>query len=94
VLIETDMTVLHKEVEAPPYKIVINAERECRPGEADPNGGYHARVAITRLDGAPVYKNFVIYQIERGDVFGDVQRALRDAEERAREAIANGFPDN
>ena len=88
------MTVLHKEVEAPPHRIVINAEREYRPGEADPNGGYYARVVITRLDGAPVYKNFVIYQIERGDVFGDVQRALRDAEERAREAIANGFPDN
>lgn len=93
-LIETDMTDLHKEVEAPPHRIVISAEREKRPGGADPNGGYYARVVITRLDGAPVYKNFVIYQIERGDVFGDVQRALRDAEERAREAIANGFPDN
>ncbi len=47
-----------------------------------------------RLDGAPVYKNFVTYQIERGDVFGDPERAFKDAEERVREAIANGFPDN
>lgn len=93
-LIETDMTVLHKEVAVPPHRIVINAEREYRPGDADPNGGYYARVVITRLDGAPVYKNFVMYQIERGDVFGDTQGAFRDAEERAREAIANGFPDN
>ncbi|KAA0999049.1 hypothetical protein FVF58_42835 [Paraburkholderia panacisoli] len=88
------MSVLHKEVEAPPYRIVINAEREYRSGDADPNGGYYARAVITRLDGAPVYKNFVMYQIQRGDVFGDPQGVLRDAEERAREAIANGFPDN
>jgi hypothetical protein len=91
---ETDMSVLHKEVEAPPYRVVINAEREYRPGDADPNDCYYARVVITRLDGAPVNKNFVMYQIERGDAFGDPQRVLRDAEERAREAIANGFPDN
>jgi hypothetical protein len=91
---ETDMSVLRKEVEAPPYRIVINAEREYRPGDADPSGFYCARVVITRLDGAPVYKNFVMYQIERGDAFRDPRRVLGDAEERAREAIANGFPDN
>ena len=93
-MMEPDMTVLHKEFEAPPHKIVINAEREYRPGDADPTGGYYARVVITRLDGAPVYKNFVMYQIARGDIFGDPQGAFRDAEERACEAIANGFPDN
>ena len=88
------MSVLRKEVEAPPYRIVINAEREYRPGDADPSGFYCARVVITRLDGAPVYKNFVTYRIERGDAFGDPERAFRDAEERVREAIANRFPDN
>jgi hypothetical protein len=90
---EADMSVLHKEVEAPPYRFVINAEREYRPGDAEPSGCYYARVVITRLDGAPVYKNFAMYQIERGDAFGDPQGVFRDAEERAREAITNGFPD-
>lgn len=85
------MTTLHKEIEAPPYKIVIDAERERRPGDTDPNGGYYARVVITRLDGSPVYKTFVAYQIERGDVFRDLPVVFRDAEERAREAIANNL---
>jgi hypothetical protein len=91
---ETDMTTLHKEVELPPYKIVIDAEREDQLGAPDPNGCYYARAMITRLDGAAVYKNFVTYQIERGDAFGDPQRAFIDAEERVREAIVNRFPDN
>ncbi|MGY6129145.1 hypothetical protein ACW9YV_27935 (plasmid) [Paraburkholderia strydomiana] len=88
------MTTLHEEVELPPYKIVIDAELENRRGTPDPSGCYYARAMITRLDGAPVYKNFVKYRIERGDAFGDPERAFRDAEERVREAIANGFPDN
>ncbi|WP_321946602.1 hypothetical protein [Paraburkholderia sp. J10-1] len=77
----------------PPHLIVINADREYVPGAADPNGRFYARAVITRLDGRPVYKNFVMYQIEEGAKFDELQDALGDAEVRARTAINDGFPD-
>ncbi|MBF3782941.1 hypothetical protein ISG18_30145 [Burkholderia pseudomallei] len=88
------MSDRHREIESPPYLIVVNAEREYLPGRADPNGRFYARAIITRCDDQPVYKSFLIYQLEDGPMFDALEDALRDAEGRARQAIADGFPDN
>ena len=86
------MSFPHREVEADPYFIVINADREYVAGRMIPNGRYSARSVITRLDGRAVYKNFLMYQIDEGQLFDELEDALEDAESRARDAIANGFP--
>ncbi|WP_157874831.1 hypothetical protein [Paraburkholderia atlantica] len=87
------MSDRHREIEADPYYIVINADREYLAGAADPNGRFSARAVITRLDGKPVYRNFLQYQLEVGAWFDELQDALGDAEVRARTAINDGFPD-
>ncbi|AOI44202.1 hypothetical protein [Burkholderia oklahomensis] len=87
------MSALHREIEVPPHLIVVNAAREYLPGRPDPNGGFKARARITRLDGKPVYKNFLPYDVLEGAIFGEVEDALRDAADRAMQAINAGFPD-
>ncbi|WP_454734273.1 hypothetical protein [Cupriavidus pauculus] len=88
------MSSLHKEIDSPPFRIVANAEQEYQPGQADPNSGrYFARATITRPDGQPVCKVFLIYQVPAGAIFPSAEEALRDAGKRAREAINSGFPD-
>ncbi len=88
------MSNVHREIDSPPYYVVVNAEQEYQPGQADPNSGrYFARGTITRPDRAPVCKNFLTYQIPAGEIFSNADDALRDAEKRARDAIQNGFPD-
>ncbi|MBB5413677.1 hypothetical protein HDG34_007655 [Paraburkholderia sp. HC6.4b] len=87
------MSDRHREIEYDPYRIIVNADREYLAGAADPNGRFSARAVITRLDGQPVYKNFLNYQLEEGPWFDELQDALRDAEVRARTAINDGFPD-
>jgi hypothetical protein len=86
------MSDRHREIEADPYRVVINADREYLPGHLDPNGRFSARAVITRLDGKPVYGNFLQYQVETGAWFDELQDALGDAAVRARTAINDGFP--
>jgi hypothetical protein len=86
------MSGMHKEIDVPPHRIIINAEREYRPRDPDPNGGYYARAVISRRDGAPVFEKFLMYQLAQGEVFVDLQDTLADAERRARQVIAEGFP--
>ncbi|SDH33453.1 hypothetical protein SAMN04487926_1048 [Paraburkholderia steynii] len=84
--------LLHREIDVSPYRIVINARPEYRPGSLTEIAGYVARATITRLDGLPVYESYLAYQIYEGETFLDPQTAMRDGEQRAREDISTGFP--
>ncbi|BCZ81135.1 hypothetical protein [Paraburkholderia terrae] len=84
--------LLHREIDVSPYRIVINARPEYRPGSLTEIAGYVARATITRLDGSPVYESYLAYQIYEGETFLDPQTAIRDGEQRAREDISTGFP--
>jgi len=83
---------LHREIEAPPYRVVVNARPEYRTGSPSEIEGYVARATITRLDGSPVYESYLQYQIFEGEIFIDLDSAKRDVEQRARDAINTGFP--
>ncbi|MPW24047.1 hypothetical protein GCT13_47230 [Paraburkholderia sp. CNPSo 3157] len=83
---------LHREIDAPPYRVVVNARPEYRPRSPTEIEGYVARATITRLDGSQVYESCLTYQINEGDTFVDLQSAMRDGEQRARDAINTGFP--
>ncbi|MPW17922.1 hypothetical protein GCT13_13480 [Paraburkholderia sp. CNPSo 3157] len=83
---------LHREIDAPPYRVVVDARPEYRPGSPSEIEGYVARATITRLDGSPVYESYLTYQINEGDTFVDLQSVIRDGEQRARDAINTGFP--
>ena len=85
---------LHREIEVPPYKTVIDAQAEWRhhPPQVIVLEGYRATAVIMKLDGSSVSGAAAAYRIGLGDIFGDVQAALRDCEQRARDAIKEGFP--
>jgi hypothetical protein len=85
---------LNREIEVPPYKAVINAQAEWRhhPPQVIVLDGYRAMAVITKLDGSPVSGAAAVYGIGLGDIFGDVQAALSDCEQRARDAIKEGLP--
>lgn len=80
------------EVDAPPYRVVISVRSESRPGLPDGMTNFVARATITRLDGSPVYEIYPAYQIYDGETFVDSQSAMRDGEQRARDAIRTRFP--
>lgn len=85
---------LHSEIEVPPYLVVIDAQEEWRPRpqQVIVLEGYRAAAVITRLDGRPVSGAATAYRIGLGNIFGDLQAALTDCEQRARDAINEGFP--
>ena len=86
------MSSLLREVDAPPYRIVVSVREENRPGAHGGTTNYVARATITRRDGQPVYEHYLAYQIYDGETFVDSQCAMRDGEQRARDAIKTGFP--
>ncbi|MFP3428784.1 hypothetical protein SB781_03440 [Paraburkholderia sp. SIMBA_061] len=87
------MTDLQRTIDADPYRVVINLQKEFDPAVSDKVIGYRASGIISRLDGKPVHKTFVRYTIPQGDVIADRADAMREGEGRARAAINGGFPD-
>ena len=85
-------SLLHREIDVSPYRIVIDARPEYRLRSPSEIAGYVAQATITRLDGSPVYEGCLAYQIYEGETFLDPQAAMRDGEQRAREDISTGFP--
>jgi aminoglycoside phosphotransferase len=85
---------LHREIEVPPYVVVIDAEEEWRPRpqQVIVLEGYRATAVITMLDGSRVSGAAAVYRIGSGGIFGDLHAALKDCEQRARDAIKEGFP--
>jgi len=85
---------LRREIEVPPYAVVVNAQEEWRPRtqQVIVLEGYRATAIIMRLDGNPVSGAAAAYRIGVGDIFGDLQAALKDCEQRARDAIKERFP--
>jgi len=85
---------LHSEIEMPPYVVIADAQEEWRPRPLQVHvlEGYRAGAVITRLDGCPVSGTATAYPIGIGDLFDTFQAALSDCEQRARDAIKEGFP--
>lgn len=78
-----------------PHRIVVNAHAEYRPtAPGQIIDGYRVSVRITRTDRTPVFRNFVSYDIPQGGIYLDLNGALSHGEHLARQAIADGFPDN
>ncbi|MFP3645826.1 hypothetical protein [Paraburkholderia sp. SIMBA_054] len=46
-----------REIDAPPYRLVINVQPKYRTGSPGEIEGYVARGIVTRLDGSPVYES-------------------------------------
>jgi hypothetical protein len=82
----------HREIDAPPYRLVINVQPKYRTRSPDEIEGYVARGIVTKLDGTAVYERYLEYQIFDGETFVDLESAIRDGEQRARDAIHTGFP--
>lgn len=80
-------------IEEDPYRIVVNARVEHRAGPSGQLDSYRVSAIISRIDGAAVYKNFILYNIPEGGAYLDLNGALNDGERIARQAIADGFPD-
>ncbi|MEM5372335.1 hypothetical protein V4C53_40825 [Paraburkholderia azotifigens] len=83
---------VRREIDAPPYRVIVAARPEYRAGSLSEIEGYVARSTITRLDGSPVYESYLQYQIFEGEIFIDLESATRDGEQQARDAINTGFP--
>ncbi|AUT76548.1 hypothetical protein [Paraburkholderia hospita] len=83
---------MYREIDAPPYRLVINVQPKYRTGSPGQIEGYVSRCTVTRLDGSPVYQGDLQYQIFDGEIFIDLESAIRDGEQRARDAINTGFP--
>ncbi|MBN3751724.1 hypothetical protein G3N95_02150 [Paraburkholderia sp. Tr-20389] len=86
------MSSLQMEVDAPPYRVIVSVRTVAPPGLPGKTTNYVAQAMITRLDGSSVYETCPIYHIYDGDTFIDSQSAMRDGEQRARDAIKTGFP--
>ena len=86
------MPSLQMELNVPPYRVVVSVRPERRPGSPGEIADYVAQATIARLDGSPVYENCPVYQIYDGETFVDAESAMRDGEQRARDAISTGFP--
>jgi hypothetical protein len=83
---------MYREIDAPPYRLVINVQPKYRTGSPGQIEGYVARGIVTRLDRSPVYESSLQYQIFDGEIFIDLESAIRDGEQRARDVINTGFP--
>ena len=83
-----------REIDAPPYRIAINAEGEYVPHH--PGGfrcnGFRSIASIFRLDGRPIFEGAKAYWTGYGRLFDSEVGAIRDCERRARDAIKGGFP--
>ncbi|BBP95915.1 hypothetical protein BSFA1_10440 [Burkholderia sp. SFA1] len=82
---------MHRVIDSPPYRIVVNASKRFRDGSPDDIEGYVAQAVIDRPDGKPVYKNFLRFQVKEGPIHGDLQESLKECEQRARDAINRDF---
>jgi hypothetical protein len=87
-------TDLHREIQVPPYVVIADAQEEWRPRPLQVNvlEGYRASAVISRLDGSQISGSAAAYPLGLGDLFGTPQAALSDCEQRARDAIKEGFP--
>ena len=82
---------LHREIDVPPYRIIVDARLAHGADSSRAIAGYVACAAIMRSDGAPVYESHLAYRINEGETFVDSECAIRDGEERARQDIRAGF---
>ncbi|WP_227747357.1 hypothetical protein [Paraburkholderia franconis] len=56
---------LRREIDVPPYRVIVIARPEYRTASISEIEGYVARSTITRLDGSPVFESYLQYQILR-----------------------------
>ncbi|TCG04467.1 hypothetical protein BZM27_40660 [Paraburkholderia steynii] len=86
------MSNLQRTIDADPFRIVIDLQKEFDPVESDKVIGYRGSAIISRLDGGVVYRSFLRYLVNQGEPIADRNNAMTDTEGRARKAIQAGFP--
>lgn len=87
------MSNLQRTIEFDPLRVVVNLQPEYDPAIPDKVIGYRGSAIISRIDGAVVYKSFLHYRVDQGQLIADRNDAMRDTEERARKVIQDDFPD-
>ena len=83
-----------REIKAPPYKTVLNAQEEWIPHQPEGHilDGYRSIASISRIDGRHIVEDVKTYWTGFGRLFRSEEGAIRDCERTARDAIKGGFP--